>query len=69
MPILIIGKLDEDHIKNEVAIVLTTFSSIICQWGTKGQVILMYIVRSTEEIELVQRFIAVVFKPDSSMIL
>ena len=44
MHTLIICKFDEDSIKNEVTIVLPTFSHI-CLWEAKGQVILMWTVR------------------------
>ena len=41
MPVLVICKFDEDSIKNEVVIVWTTFSPLLCLWETKGQVTLM----------------------------
>ena len=41
MPVLVVSQFIEDPIKDEVAIVQTTFTLLLCLWVTKGQVTLI----------------------------
>ena len=54
MPVLVFCKFDEDLIKNVICYCPDNIFSFICLLATKGQLILLWIVRSAPKIKLVQ---------------